>query len=186
MELALWHVSEDGSIPRFEPRANLEHDSSDALVWAIDSEHTPAYWFPRDMPRGTFWAVDTTTDQDVERFLTGDRKRRVHAIEASWLDALRGIGSISLDAEVKSAPIGALSTAEISTDPTVPDLRAALEAARAETGPVVIATEVDRYEGVPDYDSWWDVAVAEVSEVATVRAARERYEAQRVNERSHI
>src|SRR5438270_7405646 len=89
MELALWHVSEDGSIPRFEPRANLEHDSPDALVWAIDSEHTPAYWFPRDMPRGTFWAVDTTTDQDVERFLTGDRKRRVHAIEASWLDALR-------------------------------------------------------------------------------------------------
>jgi hypothetical protein len=88
MELALWHVSEDGSIPRFEPRANPEHDSSDALVWAIDSEHAPAYWFPRDMPRGTFWAGATTTDQDVERFLTGDRGRRVHAIEAPWLDAL--------------------------------------------------------------------------------------------------
>jgi hypothetical protein len=36
-----------------------------------------------------FWAVDSTTDADVERFLTGDRTRRVHAIEASWLERLR-------------------------------------------------------------------------------------------------
>jgi 3D-(3,5/4)-trihydroxycyclohexane-1,2-dione acylhydrolase (decyclizing) len=69
---------------------------------------------------------------------------------------------------------------------TMEELRAALEQARAESRPVVIAVEVDRYESVPDYDSWWDVAVAEVSEVATVRAARERYEAARENERSHV
>jgi hypothetical protein len=87
--VALWHVSEDGSIPRFEPRADPKHDSEEALVWAIDSEHVPAYWFPRELPRGTFWAIDTTTDEDVERFLTGDRTRRVHAIEASWLATLR-------------------------------------------------------------------------------------------------
>ena len=31
----------------------------------------------------------STTETDVERFLTGDRTRRVHAIESSWLDALR-------------------------------------------------------------------------------------------------
>ena len=29
----------------------------------------------------------------------------------------------------------------------------------------MIAIEVDRYEGVPGYESWWDVPVAEVSEV---------------------
>jgi hypothetical protein len=86
---ALWHVSEDGAIPRFEPRANPEHDSPEALVWAIDSEHVPAYWFPRDLPRGTFWAVDGTSDIDVERFLAGGRARRVHAIESSGLDAMR-------------------------------------------------------------------------------------------------
>ena len=45
---------------------------------------------------------------------------------------------------------------------------------RRSTGPVVIAVEVDRYEDVPGYESWWDVAVAEVSEVASVRAAREQ------------
>jgi hypothetical protein len=87
--VALWHVSENGSIPRFEPRANPEHDSPEPLVWAIDSAHVPAYWFPRDLPRGTFWAIDTTSDEDVERFLTGDRARRVHAIEAGWLNAMR-------------------------------------------------------------------------------------------------
>jgi len=69
---------------------------------------------------------------------------------------------------------------------TVAELRAALDKARAEDGVVVISIVVDRYESVPDYDSWWDVAVAEVSEVADVRAARERYEAARESERSHV
>jgi hypothetical protein len=85
----LWHVSDDGSIERFEPRADAAHDSPQPLLWAIDAAHLPAYWFPRECPRATFWAVDSTTDEDVERFLTGDRKRRVHAIESAWLAALR-------------------------------------------------------------------------------------------------
>jgi hypothetical protein len=42
---SLWHVSDDNSIRRFEPRANPSHDSPEALVWAIDDEHVPAYWF---------------------------------------------------------------------------------------------------------------------------------------------
>ena len=33
----LWHASEDGSIACFGPRANAEHDSPEALVWAIDA-----------------------------------------------------------------------------------------------------------------------------------------------------
>jgi len=85
----VWHVSEDGGIDCFTPRADETHDSPEALVWAIDDEHVPAYWFPRDCPRGTFWAVDSTSDDDVERFLTGDRARRVHAIQADWLERLR-------------------------------------------------------------------------------------------------
>jgi hypothetical protein len=86
---ALWHVSDDPSIVRFEPRANKRHDSPEALVWAIDDEHVPAYWFPRDCPRGTCWAVASTSDEDVERFLTGDRQLRVHALQTDWLDAFR-------------------------------------------------------------------------------------------------
>jgi 3D-(3,5/4)-trihydroxycyclohexane-1,2-dione acylhydrolase (decyclizing) len=69
---------------------------------------------------------------------------------------------------------------------TLAELRDALDAARAETRPVVIAVEVDRFVDVPGYDSWWDVAVAEVSEVSSVRAAREQYEAARENERDFV
>jgi hypothetical protein len=89
MRAALWHVSDDATIGRFEPRANAAHDSPEALVWAIDDEHVPAYWFPRDCPRGTFWAVSSTSDEDVERFLTGDRSLRVHALQHDWFDAFR-------------------------------------------------------------------------------------------------
>jgi hypothetical protein len=86
---ALWHVSDDEFIRRFEPRANPEHDSHDPLVWAIDTEHAPSYWFPRECPRGTFWATASTSDDDVDRFLVGERGRRVHAIESGWLSVVR-------------------------------------------------------------------------------------------------
>ena len=36
---------------------------------------------------------------------------------------------------------------------------------------------------MPGYDSWWDVAVAEVSEMESVREARARYEEARKRER---
>jgi 3D-(3,5/4)-trihydroxycyclohexane-1,2-dione acylhydrolase (decyclizing) len=39
---------------------------------------------------------------------------------------------------------------------------------------------------VPGYESWWDVAVAEVSEMESVREARARYETARKNERHHL
>jgi hypothetical protein len=60
----------------------------EALVWAIDTRHLPAYWFPRDCPRATFWADETTTREDAERFIA-DTSGRVHAIEGAWLDRMR-------------------------------------------------------------------------------------------------
>jgi uncharacterized protein DUF6886 len=78
---ALWHVSEDAAVTRFVPR--------DGLVWAIDTRHLPLYWFPRDCPRATFWACSATSDDDVERWLDGDRRHRVHAVESGWLERMR-------------------------------------------------------------------------------------------------
>ena len=69
---------------------------------------------------------------------------------------------------------------------TIDELRAGLEQAKAEQGVTVVAIEVDRYEGVPSYESWWDVAVPEVSELESVREARERYQEARRDERSHV
>jgi hypothetical protein len=74
-------VSEDPALGRFVPR--------NGRVWAIDTRHLPLYWFPRDCPRATFWANDGTSDGDVERWLTGHRGRRVHAIEGDWLERMR-------------------------------------------------------------------------------------------------
>ncbi len=57
------------------------------------------------------------------------------------------------------------------------EFSSAIEAAKAHTGgPVCIVTEVDRRQRVPGYGAWWDVPVAEVSEMPAVQAAREQYE----------
>jgi 3D-(3,5/4)-trihydroxycyclohexane-1,2-dione acylhydrolase (decyclizing) len=48
---------------------------------------------------------------------------------------------------------------------------------------VVTPTRTDRYEGVPGYESWWDVPVAEISEVAGVQAARAAYESAKHRQR---
>jgi hypothetical protein len=60
-------------------------------VWAIDERYSWLYWFPRDCPRACFWAVDTTTDEDVELWLDGDRVRRVAVIENEWLARVRSV-----------------------------------------------------------------------------------------------
>ena len=70
---------------------------------------------------------------------------------------------------------------------SVEELAAALRAARhATTGPTVVFIETDRYAGVPSYDGWWDVPVAEVSEPESVRAARLEYERAHGAQRSHL
>ncbi len=60
--------------------------------------------------------------------------------------------------------------------------RAMEEAKAHQGGPVCIVTEVDRRQRVPGYGSWWDVPVAEVSEMEAVQAARVDYEANKGRE----
>lgn len=57
------------------------------------------------------------------------------------------------------------------------ELRDALEWSRRESSTTLVAVEVDKEIGVPGYESWWDVPVAEVSEMESVRQARRDYEA---------
>ena len=66
---------------------------------------------------------------------------------------------------------------------TVDDVVEALERARDIDRTVVIHVTNDRYLGVDGYESWWDVPVAEVSEIDTVNAAREEWEQMRSKER---
>jgi 3D-(3,5/4)-trihydroxycyclohexane-1,2-dione acylhydrolase (decyclizing) len=52
---------------------------------------------------------------------------------------------------------------------------------RPQTTVVVIETSYD--QRVPGYESWWDVPIAEVSEVESVRSARQKYEKAREKQR---
>jgi 3D-(3,5/4)-trihydroxycyclohexane-1,2-dione acylhydrolase (decyclizing) len=89
---------------------------------------------------------------------------------------------LALDLATNAESLGA----RVIRTETIAELRAALEAAKAETRTTVVSIAVDRLEGVPDYDSWWDVAVAEVAETASVREAREAYVEARNAERRYL
>jgi 3D-(3,5/4)-trihydroxycyclohexane-1,2-dione acylhydrolase (decyclizing) len=108
-------------------------------------------------------------------------------------------GSLPLDAPDGTAladvaeplPIDLAANAEslgarVIRTQTIPELRQALDDARGADGPVVIHIEADRYAGVPNYDGWWDVPVAEVSDEDPVRAAREAYDRARAAQRTHL
>ena len=58
----------------------------------------------------------------------------------------------------------------------LPSFKAALAESCAQSRTTVTVVKTDREERVPGYESWWDVAIAEVSEIESVRAARKNYE----------
>jgi 3D-(3,5/4)-trihydroxycyclohexane-1,2-dione acylhydrolase (decyclizing) len=69
---------------------------------------------------------------------------------------------------------------------TIDELKAALKEARMTDRTTVITIETDREQRVPGYESWWDVPVAEVSEIESVREARRAYEQARQRERAFV
>ncbi len=68
---------------------------------------------------------------------------------------------------------------------SVGDVVQALEDAKSVDRTTVIYVQNDRYLGVEGY-SWWDVPVAEVSELDSVNAAREEWEEKRTQERYYL
>ncbi len=101
-------------------------------------------------------------------------------------------GSIPLDpASSDVLPLDLAANAEslgarVVRASTIDELRVGLAGARGADGPVVVYVEADRYRGVPSYESWWDVPVAEVSEEESVRSAREAYERAHEHQRHYL
>jgi hypothetical protein len=96
----LYHFSTDPDIKRFSPHVPRTNPTHRPAVWAIDAQHAPLYWFPRDCPRVTVWP--RTPVESVafhERFVS--TASRVHAIESGWLDRMRNdvIYRYALDSE---------------------------------------------------------------------------------------
>jgi len=103
-------------------------------------------------------------------------------------------GSIGLDSEETPGdvlPVDLAKGAEslgayVIRTKNIEDLKRALADAKDVDRTVVIYIPVDRYEGVPDYDSFWDVPVSEVSEMESVSSAREEYAQNKKAERRYL
>jgi 3D-(3,5/4)-trihydroxycyclohexane-1,2-dione acylhydrolase (decyclizing) len=103
-------------------------------------------------------------------------------------------GSIGLDTEEEPGevlPVDLAANAQsfgayVIRAKTVDELNDALAQAKDVDRTVVIHIPVDRYEGVPDYESFWDVPVAEVSEMDSVVAARKEYADAKRAERRYL
>ena len=66
---------------------------------------------------------------------------------------------------------------------TVQSLKSALQEARDAKTTTVVTIDVDYDIGVPQYESWWDVPVAEVSDVDSAKEAYEKYNQAKKKER---
>lgn len=84
----LFHFSEDPTIARFVPHVPRTNPEQAPAVWAIDAEHAPLYWFPRDCPRVTAWPRNEEEAIDFRQAFATDAPR-VHAIELGWLERMR-------------------------------------------------------------------------------------------------
>ncbi|PYX45492.1 MAG: 3D-(3,5/4)-trihydroxycyclohexane-1,2-dione acylhydrolase (decyclizing) [Acidobacteria bacterium] len=79
--------------------------------------------------------------------------------------------SIPVDFVANAQSLGAHAVRAKTRD----DLRNALREAGQRPGTSVVVIETAYDQRVPGYESWWDVPIAEVSEIEPVRAAREKY-----------
>jgi 3D-(3,5/4)-trihydroxycyclohexane-1,2-dione acylhydrolase (decyclizing) len=66
--------------------------------------------------------------------------------------------------------------AHVITARDIGELKDALVKASQQTKTTVIVIETDPEKRAPGYESWWDVPLAEVSEIESVRQARAEFE----------
>ena len=89
---------------------------------------------------------------------------------------------IQVDFAANAASLGACAARMETRE----QLAQALTAARKHDRTSVVVVETDINARVPGYESWWDVPIAEVSEMESVRAARRDYEKARQKERYYL
>ena len=87
-------------------------------------------------------------------------------------DTAESVKTLPIDLAANARSLGA----HVIQCETYKDFLTALETAKGIDYTTVIYIQNDRYVGVPGYESWWDVAIAEVSEIDSVKKARADYE----------
>ncbi len=94
-------------------------------------------------------------------------------------DTSKAVKALPVDFAMNSRGLGA----HVIECTTYDDFVAAFKESKKTDRTTVICIRNDRYAGVPGYESWWDVPVAEVSEMESVRKARKEWEKKRKSER---
>ncbi|HEY4866218.1 MAG TPA: 3D-(3,5/4)-trihydroxycyclohexane-1,2-dione acylhydrolase (decyclizing) [Candidatus Dormibacteraeota bacterium] len=69
---------------------------------------------------------------------------------------------------------------------TIDEFRNALQQAKGEKGPVLVQVETDPLVPAPNSESWWDVPVAEASNLDSTRKARRSYEVNKARQRNFV
>ena len=90
--------------------------------------------------------------------------------------------NVSVDFVANARSLGAHAIAARD----VRELKAALAEARRQTRSTVIVIETDSEKRAPGYGSWWDVPIAEVSQMSSVKHARREFEGALKKERFFV
>jgi len=101
----------------------------------------------------------------------------------------RDPGTGALDGDLLPVDLAANARslgADVIRAGTVQELEDGLRRARAARRTTVVHVETDPLVGAPDSGAWWDVPVAEVSELESTRGARRAYEEHKSGQRRYL
>lgn len=88
--MRLFHISEFPDIRIFEPRP-VKFDTYDIdgdAVWAIDEEHLPNYFLPRDCPRICIHRGPLTTGDDIRKYFGDSEAGSIIYVERDWMERI--------------------------------------------------------------------------------------------------
>ena len=166
------HFSEDPTIGEFVPRVAPTSSDPEPVVWAVDAERAPDYWFPRACPRALAWVTATTLDEDRLAIL-GPSASRVHVIEYGWLVRLQTVRlyAYAFDAAdfqpYADDPTSHAHVARTTVRPLGPP---------AEVGDLVVAHDRAGIELrlVSSLWPWWDAVIASTVGFSGIRLRNAR------------
>jgi 3D-(3,5/4)-trihydroxycyclohexane-1,2-dione acylhydrolase (decyclizing) len=90
--------------------------------------------------------------------------------------------TLPVDLAANAASLGA----DVKRATRIEELEDALREARASSRTTVIHVETDPLVGAPSSEAWWDVPVAETSELESTRAARAGYERNKREQHAYL
>ncbi len=85
-QFSLFHISQNPDIQFFQPRIYSQHSNLEkAVVFGVSIEYLYNYLLPRDCPRISFYALDSSNQADIEKYLMEENSKKVLVIEKKWL-----------------------------------------------------------------------------------------------------